>query len=365
MNIPFVDLKAQYLRIRPEVDAAIARVLSEAAFIGGSHVKAFEEAFATYCGVQHCVGVGNGTDAITIALRGLGIGPGDEVITAANSFIASAEAISNAGARVVFADVGAESYTLDPDRVEAAITPRTRAILVVHLYGQPAQMDALLELGRARGLHVIEDAAQAHGAEWQGRPVGSLGSVACFSFYPGKNLGAYGDGGAIVTDDAELADRVRMLANHGRVSKYDHGCEGFNSRLDGIQAAILFVKLACLDRWNRERNVAAARYDELLRDTRVVTPARLAGAQHVFHLYVVRVPERDRIRAALAEQGIEVGVHYPIALPNLSAYRYLGHAPSDFPVATRCSGEILSLPIFPELSEEQIAEVCGALRRLL
>jgi dTDP-4-amino-4,6-dideoxygalactose transaminase len=364
MSIPFVDLKAQYRSIQTEIDAAIEQVISDTAFVGGKYLAEFETAFAAFCTVKHCIGVGNGTDAIHIALRALDVGEGDEVITAANSFVATSEAITMAGARVVFADVDGTAHTIDPESVEAKITPRTRAIIPVHLYGRPVDMDPLLELARAHGLWVIEDAAQAHGATYKGQTAGSMGHVGCFSFYPGKNLGAYGDGGAVVTNNDSLAKRVRMFANHGRIDKYDHEIEGVNSRLDGLQAAILNVKLRHLPDWNRARRGNAALYGRYLSDAGVRTPEDEPEIESVYHLYVVTVDSgrRDDLRTALADRGIASGIHYPIALPNLRAYEYLGHSPEDYPVSTCASGEILSLPMFPELDEEQIAQVADAVK---
>lgn len=363
MQVPFADLKAQYDSIREEIDSAMAAVIAESAFIGGKYARGFEEAFAAFCGVKYAVGVGNGTDALHIALRSLGVGPGDEVITAANTFIATAEAITMTGARVVFVDCDPETYAIDVRKIPAAITPRTKAIIPVHLYGRPADMPALIRIAEERGLFLVEDAAQAHGAEIDGRRVGTFGKLACFSFYPGKNLGAYGDAGAIVTDDEALAVQCRMIANHGRIQKYDHDFEGINSRLDGLQGAILHVKLGHLEAWTERRNSRAALYGELLRGSGVVTPVASPGMRHVYHLYVVRVPGRGAVQAVLKEAGIATGVHYPIALPRLAAYRYLGHRPEDFPVANRYAGEILSLPMFPEMTDEQVAYVCDVLRR--
>lgn len=363
MQVPFANLKMQYDAIRGEIDAAMAAVIAESAFIGGKYAKAFEEAFADYCGVKHCVGVGNGTDALYIALRSLGIGPGDEVITAANSFIASSEAITMAGARVAFVDCDPKTCNIDVKKVLAAITPRTKAIIPVHLYGRPADMPALTEIAREKGLHLVEDAAQAHGAEIDGRRVGTFGRLACFSFYPGKNLGAYGDAGAIVTNDEALAVRCRMIANHGRIQKYDHDFEGVNSRLDGLQGAILRVKLRHLNGWTEKRRSRAALYDRLLAGSGVATPVVAPGVTHVYHLYVVRVPDRSAVQVALKEAGIATGIHYPIALPSLAAYRHLGHRPADFPVANRYAAEVLSLPMFPEMTDEQVVHVCDVLRQ--
>jgi dTDP-4-amino-4,6-dideoxygalactose transaminase len=363
MNIPLVDLKRQYNSIKTEIDAVIGEILSKTAFIGGSYVKDFEEAFARFCGVRHCIGVGNGTDALFIALKGLGIGNGDEVIVPANSFIATAEAVTQAGARVVFADIDPGAYNLDPAGVEKRISSKTKAIIPVHLYGQPADMDPILALARKHGLKVIEDAAQAHDAEYRGRRVGSLGDCACFSFYPGKNLGAYGDAGALVTNDDVLARRARMFANHGRIDKYDHELEGINSRLDALQAAVLGVKLKHLPRWTEARRKSAYSYNRHLADSGLTTPREIEGVRAVYHLYVIRVPAERRValQAYLQSKGISTGIHYPIALPNLKAYAYLNHAGPDFPEATKASREIVSLPMYPELEEEQIAYIAGRL----
>ena len=363
MTIPLVDLKRQYESIKTEIDAVILEVLSKTAFIGGSYVKDFEGSFARFCGVRHCVGVGNGTDALFVALKALGIGPGDEVITVANSFIATSEAITMTGARVVFADIEPVSYNIDPDRIEEKLTPRTRAIVPVHLYGHPADMGAITAIARKHGLRVVEDAAQAHGAEFEGRRVGSLGDVACFSFYPGKNLGAYGDAGAIVTDDDGLALKVRMFANHGRISKYDHEMEGINSRLDGLQAAILQVKLRHLPEWTERRRRNALLYHRHLSGLPLITPAERENVRAVYHLYVVRVEPglREGLQAYLQDHGIATGIHYPIALPNLKAYEYLCTGRGDCRESTKASGEILSLPMFPELEEEEIRHITGTI----
>jgi dTDP-4-amino-4,6-dideoxygalactose transaminase len=363
-DIPFVDLKAQYHSIKAEIDQAIAAVLSQTAFIGGSFVKEFEEAFARYCGTEHCVGVANGTDALFIALKALGVGPGDEVITVANTFVATSEAITSAGARVVFCDCDPETYNIDVTQIEAKITPRTKAIIPVHLYGQPADMDPIITLARKHNLRVVGDAAQAHGASYKKRPIASLADITCFSFYPGKNLGAYGDAGALVTDNAEWATTARMFANHGRARKYDHDLEGVNSRLDGLQAAILSVKLRHLDDWTERRRQAAHWYNEALQDLPVVTPSDRPDIRAVYHLYVVRIP--DGRRAALQERlkanGISTGIHYPIALPHLNAYKYLRHGKGEFPEAVKASESILSLPMFPELTKEQVDYVAQSIR---
>ena len=363
MNIPLVDLKSQYQSIQPEIDSIISEVISKTAFIGGAYVNSFEKSFADFCNVKHCVGVGNGTDALFIALRVLGIGKGDEVLVPANSFIATSEAVTLTGARVAFVDVNPGTYNMDPNRLEDYLKKRAKsrpkAVIPVHLYGQPADMDPVLSLADQYGLKVIEDAAQAHGAHYKGRQVGSIGHVACFSFYPGKNLGAYGDGGAIVTNDDEFAIKARMYANHGRIDKYDHQVEGVNSRLDGLQAAILGVKLKHLPEWTEMRRKNAYLYNRYLKDTGLITPAEIDGVKAVYHLYVVRTKKalRNKLQEYLGTKGISTGIHYPIALPNLRAYTYLKHTGDDFPEATEASQEILSLPMYPELTEAQISHI--------
>jgi len=365
MQVPFLDLRAQYEAIKVEIHEVIDNVIEDSSFIGGKYVKQFEEEFAAFCVAKHCVGVGNGTDALFIALKSLGVGKGDEVITAANSFIATSEAITMAGAKVVFVDCDPRTYNIDTTKISSAITPRTKAIIPVHLYGQPADLPALQTIAREYGLFLIEDAAQAHGAEFEGKRIGVFGDIACFSFYPGKNLGAYGDGGAIVTNSEGWAMKCRMLGNHGRVKKYDHEFEGVNSRLDGIQAAILSVKLRHLEEWTKKRREIAKIYNELLKNSEVMTPVEAPGVKHIYHLYVVRIPQRDAVQAALKTKGIDTGIHYPIPLPHLQAYRYLGHTSDEFPVTTQYSREILSLPMYPELSKIQIEYVCDQLRNAI
>jgi dTDP-4-amino-4,6-dideoxygalactose transaminase len=365
MHIPFVDLKAQYRAYKAAIDAAIASVIENTAFIRGTFVSAFEKAYAAKYGVKHCVSCGNGTDAIFITLKMLGIGAGDEVITTSNSWIASSETISLTGARPVFVDVEDDCYDLDAARVAAAVTPRTKAILPVHLLGQPAQMDVIIQIAQRHGLHVVEDCAQAHFATFGGRRVGTFGIAGTFSFYPGKNLGAYGDAGAIITDDDALAEKVRMFANHGadRVNKHEHLMEGVCSRLDGLQAGILSAKLPHIDAWTRSRQERAARYDHLLGGVaEVITPKIRPGATHVFHNYVLRAQRRDELQVFLKERGVETTRHYPVPLPFLKAYAHLGHTPADFPVVARHSGEIISLPIYPELSEDQQRYVTETIR---
>jgi dTDP-4-amino-4,6-dideoxygalactose transaminase len=363
-TIPFVDLKAQYESIKTEIDTAIAAVIRDSAFIGGPALKDFEAAFARYCGINHCVGLANGTDALYVALRTLGIGAGDEVMTVANTFIATSEAIKMTGAQVVFVDVDPKTYNIDVRQIEGKITPRTKAIIPVHLYGQPADMDPIRAIAAKHGLKVIGDAAQAHGATYKGQHLAKLADITTYSFYPGKNLGAYGDAGALVTDNEEWAATARMIANHGRTKKYDHDFEGINSRLDGIQAAVLGVKLRHLDAWTESRRANAYRYNAALEGSGLITPSELPSVRAVYHLYVVRVPadSRSDFQQYLKTHGIDTGIHYPIALPFLNAYKHLGHRHEDFPESAKISSEIVSLPMFPELTEEQIRVVAGRIR---
>jgi dTDP-4-amino-4,6-dideoxygalactose transaminase len=367
--IPFVDLQAQYRAIKLEVDEAIARVVESAAFVLGREVEAFEAAFAEYLGARFCVGVSNGTAAIQLALTACGIGQGQEVIVPANTFFATAEAVSTAGATPVFVDADPISYTIDVNQIEAAITERTRAIIPVHLYGQAADLDPIFDIAARHNLAVIEDAAQAHGALYKGRRVGARGRANCFSFYPGKNLGAYGEGGAVVTDDAEVARRVRLLRDHGSEQKYRHEIIGYNFRLEGIQGAVLNVKLKYLDGWNDLRRAHAARYNELLAGAQssddsgsaLVLPQELPYARHIYHLYVVQTDARDALQKHLSAEGVQTGIHYPVPVHLQPAYRALGHRAGDFPAAERQAARILSLPMFPELSEPQIARVAEAI----
>ena len=361
-NINFLDLHSQYLSIHNEVDNGIDQIIKNTAFIGGKQVKQFEENFANYCQAKYCVGVGNGTDALTIALKSLDIGKDDEIITAANSFIATSEAITASGAKVVFVDCDPKWYTIDVSKIEEKITEKTKAIIPVHLYGQPADMDAISSLAKKYNLYVVEDAAQAHGASYYGSPVGTLGDVACFSFYPGKNLGAYGDGGAIVTNNEQLAKKCRMLANHGRLEKYTHEMEGYNSRLDGLQAAVLSVKLKYLDAWNQKRNSIAEYYLKNLIVSGVKLPRKMKNVQHVYHLFVVQAERRDELREFLKENGISTGIHYPVSLPHQKAYKYLGHKPGNFPVSEKLSETILSLPIYPELKKSQLDYIISKIK---
>ena len=362
-GIPLVDLKAQHAEIADEVAAGFARVIADTAFILGPQVRAFEEEFARFCGLPHCVGVANGTDAIELSVRALGLQAGDEVIVPANTFIASALGVVRAGARPVIVDCD-EYQLLDPDRIEAAIGPRTRPVLPVHLFGQMADMEAIGEIAEARGLTVIEDGAQSQGARRNGRPAGSFGVAAAVSFYPGKNIGAYGDAGAVVTGSEEIAGRLRKLRNWGSETKYHHPEIGFNSRLDTLQAVVLSAKLKRLDAWNEARRRAAARYDELLAGvTGVELPKTLPGNEHVWHLYVVRVPRRDEVLARLNAAGIGAGIHYPVPLHLLKAYEALGFGRDDFPVAEAAAAQVLSLPMFPELVVEQQRAVADAVQQ--
>lgn len=362
-TIPFVDLKAQYETIKADIDSAIAAVINESAYIRGHFVNSFEAEYAKACEVKHCISVANGTDAIYIVLKQLGIGDGDEVITTANSWIASSETITQTGAQVVFVDVEEDYYNLDWQQIEAKITPRTKAILAVHLLGQPAQIDKIKDICDKHGIYLVEDCAQSHFATLNGQKVGTFGIAATFSFYPGKNLGAYGDAGAIVTNDDGLAERCRIYARHGAspVSKHDHVMEGINSRMDGIQAAILGVKLPHIHDWNRARFERAMYYTELLGEhPKIVVPKIRPNATHVFHVYAVRIPERDRIQKVLNENGVQNSIHYPTPLPFLQAYRYLQHTPEQFPRAWRDHLEFLSLPIYPEMSkadQEYVADL--------
>jgi len=360
--VPFLDLGLQYQNHRAEIDRAIAEVIESSAFIGGRFVERFEKRFAGFCGAKRAVGVANGTCALFLILQALGIGPDDEVILPANTFIATAEAVSACGARVVFADVDPDSYNLDPASCAAMISPQTKAIIPVHLYGQPADMEAFLQLARPRGIAVIEDAAQAHGAIYRGQKVGGLGIAAGFSFYPGKNLGAYGDAGAIVTNDEALADRIAMLRDHGRKAKYLHEIPAYNMRMDGLQGAILDVKLNYLPAWNQARQQIARRYAEQLHQVPgLILPKTFKDREHVFHLFVIQVDRRDQLQQWLKERGIETGIHYPVPLHLQPAYRLPGSPPPRLPVAERLAERILSLPIYPEMKPEQAQWVVEAI----
>lgn len=360
--IPLVDLNAQYHGIKHDVDAAIQDVLDSAQFINGPQVGEFEANFAAFSGVRHAVGVGNGTDALILALQALGVGPGDEVITAVNTFIATAEAISSVGATPVFVDVDPNHYNMTDQSLKRAITRRTKAVIPVHLYGQPAPMQAISAVARRHGIRILEDAAQAHGSSHADLPVGSWSDFACFSFYPSKNLGAYGDAGAIITNDSELAEVVRMRRDHGRTEKYTHDFIGVNSRLDSLQAAVLDVKLRHLAHWTERRRAIAAAYTAALGEFPwITTPAEMDGARHVYHLYVIQVDQRDELRDHLARAGVGTGIHYPIPLSQQPAYSRLGYNVGEFPVAESLGDRILSLPMYPELTDQQIQHVVSAI----
>src|SRR6266496_4352254 len=354
MKIPFGDLHSQYLTIKQEIDGAIAEVIAESAYIGGRHVDAFEQAWASAVGVKRCISCANGTDAIYTALRGLRVKPGDEVITSAHSSISTSETITQAGGRVVFCDTDEETFAIDPDDIQRKITPATVGIIPVHLYGQPADMDAIMAIARRHNLWVIEDCGQAHLARYRGRYVGTFGDAATFSFCPGKNLGAYGDAGCVVTNDDRLAEWITTFARHG--GEGDHIMEGINSRMDGLQAAILNAKLPHLPAWTEARRYVAACYDELLENVGdVITPTVKSDRDHVYHLYVIRTENRDALREHLSQAGISTVLNYPKALPFYPAYAYLGHVPKDFPGAYFNQSRILSLPIYPEMTKEMVS----------
>jgi dTDP-4-amino-4,6-dideoxygalactose transaminase len=358
MKIPFVDLHAQYLSIKPEIDAAMAEVIAQSAYIRGPQVDAFEQAWAKTLGVKHCVSCANGTDAIYVAMRGLGLKPGDEVITTAHSWISTSETITQAGGRVVFCDTDNDTFTINPAQVEAKITSRTVGIIPVHLYGQAADMDAIMAIAKKHKLWVIEDCAQAHLARFKGKLIGTFGNAATFSFYPGKNLGAYGDAGAATTNDDKLADWMTTYARHG--GKGEHVMEGINSRMDGLQGAVLNMKLPRLAAWTQARQRVAARYNELLKGVGdIVTPHVAPDRDHVYHLYVIRTGKRDALKKYLGDASIATVLNYPKALPFYPAYSYLGHKPEDFPVAYANQSRILSLPIFPEMTDAMISYVAG------
>ena len=363
MGVPFFDLKRQYHSIKEELNAALQQVMDSCRFVLGEKVISFEKEFASFCGTDFSVGVANGTDALRLALLACGIGKGDEVITVPNTFIATTEAISQTGAKIVFVDVDPETYNIDVSQIEEKINERTRAMVPVHLFGQPADMDAIMKIAKKYDLKVVEDTCQAHGAEYKDKKAGSIGDAGCFSFYPSKNLGAFGDGGIVVTNDEEVAQKVRMFRDHGQIKKYEHSVEGANSRLDEIQAAILEVKLRMLDEWNRLRRRSASVYDGLLQDVdEVVRPLEAECAKHVYHLYVIRTHKRDELQEWLTLQGIGTGLHYPVPLHLQEAYEYLGYKEGDFPGAEECAKEILSLPMFPELTGEEIAKVASEIK---
>ncbi len=366
MNVPFLDLGVQYRAIQNEISEAMRPVFERTAFAGGPFVGEFEDQFARFCRTRFAVGVGNGTDSLWMALLGLGVGQGDEVITVPNTFIATAEAISFCGAKPVFVDVDEATCTMDPSRIESAITSRTKAIIPVHLYGQTADMDPILDIASRHGLRVIEDACQAHGALYKGRPAGSMGDAGCFSFYPGKNLGAYGEAGAVITNNEDLANAIRKFRDHGQARKYYHDIIGWNGRMDGIQGAILSVKLRHLPMWNEARRRVAAHYGDLLVDVEGIRlPEEADYARHVYHIYAVRVQDRDEFIQSMKTREINCAIHYPVPLHLQQAYRHLGYEQGAFPVTERIADELVSLPMYPELSDEQIKYTASSARELL
>jgi dTDP-4-amino-4,6-dideoxygalactose transaminase len=361
--IPFLDLKKQYASIKPEIDAAVFRILESSQYVLGDEVAGFERDFAAYCGTKHAIAVNTGTSALHLSLIAAGVGPGDEVITIPFTFVATVSAICYTGARPVFVDIEPRSFTMDVSQIEKAITPRTKAILPVHLYGQMADMDAIMEIARRHNLVVIEDACQAHGAEYNGRRSGSIGAMGCFSFYPGKNLGAYGEGGAVVTSDDEAAKKIRMLRDWGQEKRYHHVLKGFNYRMEGFQGAILRVKLRYLEQWTEARRARAREYDSSLAGSAVQTPEQLAGRRHVYHIYAVRTPERDALQQSLQADGVQTGLHYPIPVHLQEAHADLGHKVGDFPQSEAAAREVLSLPMFPEMTTTQVETVAAAVRQ--
>jgi dTDP-4-amino-4,6-dideoxygalactose transaminase len=360
--IPFLDLKAQYTSIKPEIDSAVLKVFDSTQFVLGEAVAAFERDFAAYCGTKHAIAVNTGTSALHLSLLAAGIGKGDEVITVPFTFVASVAAIEYAGAKPVFVDVEADSFTMDPALIEQAITPRTKAILPVHLYGQMANMDAILAVAKKHNLVVIEDACQAHGAEYKGQRAGSMGLSGCFSFYPGKNLGAYGEGGAVVTNDDAHAKTIRMLRDWGQEKRYHHVLKGFNYRMEGVQGAVLGVKLKYLEEWTELRRTRAREYVAQLQNAGVAAPKELADRRHVYHIFAVRSADRDGLQAALQAQGVATGLHYPIPVHLQAAHADLGYSAGDFPVSERAAAEVLSLPMYPEMPAESVRTVTAAVR---
>ncbi len=361
-SIPLVDLKAQYSTIQSEIDSSIQRVFKSGIFIHGTEVRNFEQKFANYIGTSYAVSCANGTDAIEIALQSLGIGNGDEVIVPALTWIATAEAVSSCGGKPVFVDIDPNTYSINPLHIEKSITKKTKAIIPVHLYGHPAEMDDILDIAKQFKLKVIEDCAQAHGAEYKGKKVGTFGDMATFSFYPGKNLGAYGDAGMILTQNQEYAIQAKIITNHGQLRKNEHLIEGRNSRMDELQAAILTVKLKHLENWTKARIKNAELYREHLSNLDLILPVTKEWIRHVFHLYVIRISDRKRIQEKLKEGNIQTSIHYPIALPFMAAYKYLGYKIGDFPVANTCTCQIISLPMYPELCAEEIEYICHMLK---
>lgn len=366
MNIPFLDLKSQYKSIRTDVNSAIQNVLDNTAFAGGPYVKSFEDNFAAYCGTVFGIGVSSGTAALWLALKAIGVGVGDEVITVPNTFIATTEAISLTGAKPVFVDVDERTYNMDPFKVQLAITSRTKAIIPVHLFGQMVDMDPIMELAKARKLLVIEDASQAHGAKYKGKRAGSIGHIGCFSLYPGKNLGAYGEAGVIVTNNAFYAEKMRMFRDHGQPKKYYHSLEGWNARMDGIQGAVLDVKLRLLEEWNNKRREKAKLYFKYLKNLPgIVLPKIGEFNEHVFHVFAIRIENRDALMSFLQEKGIGCGIHYPIPLHLQEAYESMAHKIGDFPIAEETASQYVSLPIYPELTEIQIEYVTNVIKEFI
>lgn len=363
--IPLVDLKSQSRSIKQDVLRRMEAVIDDARYILGQEVADFEAQFAEYCGTSHCVGMANGTEAIHMALRALGIGPGDEVITAGNSFAATAFAIAYAGAEAVFVDIDPKDFNIDASLIESAITDKTKAIIPVHLFGQPARMNEIMEIARRHDLKVIEDSAQAHGAELDGQRCGSFGDIGCFSFYPGKNLGAFGDGGAVVTNDPELAERLRLLRNYGQKQKNRHDTLGFNCRLDTLQACVLLSKMQHIEKWTEQRRQVAAWYREELKDAGLLLPQAHEDSRHVYHLFVIRTRQRERLMASLAEQNIHTGIHYPNPLSTAGSFQNAPTIPMGLPVCTEVANEIVSLPMFPEMTREQVQRVCVALEQVI
>lgn len=361
IKVPYLDLKAQYRSIKPEIDAAVARVLDSCQFVLGPEVSEFEKEFAAFCGTTECVALNSGTSALHLALLAAGVGPGDEVITVPFTFVASVATIIYAGARPVLVDIDPRTFNMNPATIEARITSRTKAIVPVHLYGQPADMDPIMEIARRHNLVVIEDAAQAHGAKYKNRPAGSIGDIACFSFYPAKNLGAYGEGGAVTTSNPEYARTIRMLRDWGQDRKYHHVLHGYNYRMEGLQGAILRVKLRHLEKWTEARRAIVAKYNQLLADSDVVLPAEMPGARHVYHLYTLRASNRDVLQSALLKEGIQTGVHYATPVHLQPAYADLGYGPNSLPESENAAREVLSLPLYPELTDDQIHSVAQAL----
>jgi len=363
LRVPYLDLKAQYQSIKPEIDAAVARVLDTCQFVLGAEVAGFEQEFAAYCGAAECIALNSGTSALHLALLAAGVGDGNEVITVPFTFVASVAAVLYAGARPVLVDIDPRTFTMDPTVIEAAITPRTKAILPVDLYGQPADMDPILDIAHRHGLVVIEDAAQAHGAKYKGRPIGSVADITCFSFYPTKNLGAYGEGGAVTTNNAEYARTIRMLRDWGQGGKYHHVLRGYNYRMEGLQGAILRVKLRHLEQWTEARRKVAVKYDRLLANCGVELPVEMPWARHVYHLYTLRSEDRDGLQASLLAEGIQTAVHYAVPAHLQPAYADLGYSWGAFPQSEAAARQVLSLPIYPELSGQAISTVAGAVKR--